>query len=192
MADKFGFGGVSMIVKKLGHWPGQQYSVLGPRIVVPGLNTDTTYDTEYQYGFGEIVKVLEYKEGAYQFRPMITEDTAAKCAVIMRDIVGASVTTGGPIPYGKSNVPVSLFLLSDEQYALIPVPCALATSVAVGGTPYIGLGTNGTTAGSVYGAAQGASGVDSIVLTGWEFKTLTYKPSDTSALAVIIGKKLDI
>jgi hypothetical protein len=192
MADKFGFGKVSMLVKGIGQWPGQQYSVLGVRKVVPGLNTNTTYDTEYQYGFGEIVKVLEYKDGAYHFRPMITGDSAASCAVIMRDIVGGQSVAAGPIPYGKSNVPVSLFLLSADQYGSICVPCASITSIAVGGTPYIGLGTGTTTAGSVYGAAQGDAGVDSIALTGWEFKELPHKPSDTTAYAAIIGKKLDI
>ena len=193
MADKFGFGNVSPIVKSIGHFPGQQYSVLGPRLVVPGLNTDSSYDTEYQYGFGEIVKILNYKEGAYQFRPMITGDNATMLAVIMRDMVGGvSPLTEGPIPYGKSNVPVSLYLLSEEQHSAISVPCASITAIAVGGTPYVGLGTNGTVAGSVYGAAQGIAGADSVALTGFEFKTLPYKPSDTSAYAVIIGKKLDI
>lgn len=192
MADKFGFGNGSAIVKRLGHFPGQQYGALGTRLVVPGLNTDSTYDTEYQYGFGEIVKVLEGKDGAYQYRPMITADNANKLAVIMRDIVGGSVLEDGPIAYGKRNVPVSLWLLEEEQYGAIAVPCAAIASVAVGGTPYVGLGTNGTTAGSVYGAAQGIAGADSVALTGFEFKTLPYQPSDTAAYAVIIGKKLDI
>ena len=192
MADKFGFGNGSVIVKSLGHFPGQQYSTLGPRLVVPGLNTNSTYDTEWQYGFGEIVKVLDYKDGAYQFRPMITGDNANQLAVIMRDIVGGSSVEAGPIPYGKSNVPVSLYLLSEEQHGAIAVPCAAIASVAVGGTPYVGLGTNDTVAGSVYGAAQGGGGADSVALTGYEFKTLPYKPSDTDAYAVIIGKKLDI
>lgn len=192
MADKFGFGNGSAIVKRMGHFPGQQYGALDTRLVVPGLNTNATYDTEYQYGFGEIVKVLDGKDGAYQFRPMITADTATKLAVIMRDIVGGNLLQDGPIPYGKSNVPVSLWLLEEEQYGAIAVPCAAIASVAVGGTPYVGLGTNGTTAGSVYGAAQGVGGADSVALTGFEFKTLPYKPSDTAAYAVIIGKKLDI
>jgi len=192
MADKFGLGSGSMIVKRNGHFPGQQYSVLGGRLVIPGLNTHSTYDTEWQYGFGEIVKILDYKDGAYQFRPMITGDDATQLAVIMRDIVGGATVTDGPIPYGKSNVPVSLYLLSEEQHGAMTVPCAAIASVAVGGTPYVGLGTNGTTAGSVYGAAQGSGGADSVALTGYEFKTLPFQPSDTSAYAVVIGKKLDI
>lgn len=193
MADKFGFGKGSAIVKRNGHFPGQQYGALGPRIVVPGLNTNSTYDTEWQYGFGEIVKILDFKDGAYQFRPMITGDNATQLAVIMRDTVGGvSPLEQGPIPYGKSNVPVSLYLLSEEQHGPIAVPCAAIASVAVGGTPYVGLGTNGTVAGSVYGAAQGGGGADSVALTGYEFKSLPYKPSDTNAYAVIIGKKLDI
>lgn len=192
MADKFGFGNGSAIVKRLGHFPGQQYGALGGRLVVPAMNTNSTYDTEHQYGFGQIVKVLDFKEGAYQFRPMITSDNATKLAVIMRDIVGGNLLQDGPIPYGKSNVPVSLWLLEEEQYGSIAVPCAAIASVAVGGTPYVGLGTNGTVSGSVYGAAQGVGGADSVALTGFEFKTLPYQPSDTAAYAVIIGKKLDI
>ena len=192
MADKFGFGSGSMIVKRNGHFPGQVEGVLGQKLAVPGLNTHSTYDTEWQYGFGETVKILDFKEGAYQFRPMITGDNATQLAVIMRDTVGGVSIQDGPIPYGKSNVPVSLFLLSEENHWTITVPCAAIASVAVGGTPYVGLGTNGTTAGSYYGAAQGGGGADSVALTGYEFKTLPFKPSDTNAYAVKIGKKLDI
>jgi len=192
MADKFGMGGVSPILKGNGHFPGQQIKVLGPRLVIPGLNTHSSYDTEYQYAFGEIVKILDSKDGVYQFRPMITADNANSLAVIMRDTVGQSTLEDGLIAYGKRNVATSLFLLSSDQHGSIAVPCASATSVAVGGTPYVGLGTNGTVAGAVYGAAQGSGGADSVALTGYEFKGLPYAPSTTTALAVEIGKKLDV
>lgn len=187
MADKFGLGKPSAIVKSKGHFPGQQYGVLTSREVVPGVPV-----ANFNYGFGEIVKIVDNYNGAYSFRALKANDTKAALAVVMRDIVGGKSYDDNVISNAKSNVAVSLWLLSDEQYGAIAVPCASITSVTVGGAVYIGLGTGTTVAGAVYGAAQGASGADSVELTGYTFRELPFQPSDTNAYAVIIGKKLDI
>lgn len=187
MADKFGLGLPSAIVKSKGHFPGQQYGVLATRLVVPGLPA-----SNYAYGFGEIVKIVDDKDGAYTFRAVTADDTTVALAVVMRDIVGGTVYDENVVSKAKSNVAASLFLLNEEQYGAIAVPCASTTSVVVGGAVYVGLGTGTTVAGSTYGAAQGAAGVDSVALTGYTFRELPYKPSDTNAYAVIIGRKLDI
>ena len=187
MADKFGFGAVSPILKSLGHYPGQQYSTLATRIVVPGLETTNDY-ANYVFTFGEIVK-FSYREGVYIVRPIADGDTtSASTAVIMRDVVGGTSYNEDIIVGPKRTVPFSLFVLNKEQYGAIAVVCSGTASVAVGGTPYIGLGTGTTVAGTVYGAAQGAAGIDTLALTGFEFKTLPYEPSSTSAKAVIIGR----
>lgn len=187
MADKFGLGKPSAIVKSKGHFPGQQYGTLATRLVVPGVPV-----ANFNYGFGEIVKIVDNHEGTYSFRALTTDDTAVSLAVVMRDIVGGTAYDENVISKAKPNVAVSLWLLSEEQYGAIAVPCASITSVTVGGSVFVGLGTNGTVAGAVYGAAQGAAGVDSVALTGYTFRELPYQPSDTNAYAVIIGKKLDI
>lgn len=187
MADKFGLGKPSAIVKSIGNFPGQQYGVLTTRAVVPGVPV-----ANFNYGFGEIVKIVDNHEGTYSFRALTTDDTKASLAVVMRDIVGGTSYNENVISKAKTNVAVSLWLLSDEQYGAIAVPCASITSVTVGGSVFVGLGTGSTVAGAVYGVAQGASGVDSVALTGFTFKELPYQPSDTNAYAVIIGKKLDI
>lgn len=187
MADKFGFGAVSPILKSLGHYPGQQYSALATRIVVPGLETTNDY-ANYVFTFGEIIKFY-YREATYRVRPIASTDADTNnIAVIMRDVVGGTSYNEDIIVGPKRNVPFSLFVLNKEQYGAIAVVCSGTASVAVGGTPYIGLGTNGTVAGTVYGAAQGAAGADSLALTGWEFKTLPYEPSSTTAKAVVIGR----
>lgn len=184
MADKFGLGKPSTIVKALGHFPGQIYSVLGPTLQVPGVPASA-----YAYGFGEIVKIVDNHEGAYSFRAVTTSDTAVALAVVKRDQVGGTDPEANVISKAKSHLGVSLFLLSEEQHASIAVPCGSATSVAVGSQVYVGLGTNGKVAGSTYGASDSTH---TLTLTGYEFKTLPFKPSDTDALVVIIGKKLDI
>lgn len=184
MADKFGFGLPSMIVKSKGHFPGQQYSVLGPRLVVPGVPA-----SGYAYGFGEIVKIADNHEGAYSFRAVTTSDTAVALAVVMRDIAGGIAYDDNVVEKAKSQVAVSLFLLNEEQHGAIVVPCGASASIVVGGAVHIGLGTGGKVAGAVYGASDSTH---TVALTGYEFKTLPFAPSDTSALAVAIGKKLDI
>ena len=184
MADKFGFGRPSAIVKSLGHFPGQQYSALGPALVIPGIPA-----SGYAYGFGEIVKIVDNHEGTYSFRAVTTSDTAVALAVVKRDIVGGNDPEAEVIAKAKSHVAVSLFLLSEEQHASITVPCGASASIAVGSAVHIGLGTGGKVAGAVYGASDSTH---TVALTGFEFKTLPFKPSETNALAVVIGKKLDI
>lgn len=184
MADKFGFGKPSAIVKALGHFPGQVYSVLGPQLIVPGVPA-----SGYAYGFGEIIKIADNHEGTYSFRAVTTSDTTVALAVVKRDMVGGNDPDENVISKAKSHVAVSLFLLSEEQHGSIAVPCGASASIAVGGAVHLGLGTGGKVAGAVYGASDT---VNTVAITGYEFKTLPYKPSDTDALAVVIGKKLDI
>ena len=54
MADKFGFGKPSAIVKVI-HFPGQVYSVLGPQLIVPG----QFHRSGYAYGGNPKVKLLK-------------------------------------------------------------------------------------------------------------------------------------
>lgn len=188
MADKFGFGGVSPILKSKGHYPGQQYSAIGERLVIPGLSTSSDF-LNYDFTFGEIVKVHRYDTPAYEIAPIDDSvDAVANLAVIMRDVVGGTAYNEDIIPRPKRNVPLSLFLLNPEQYGSIAVVCSDDAGLLVNGTPHLGLGTGGTVAGTVYGAPQGALGVDTLEMEGWEFKTLAYEPSLTRAKAVIIGR----
>ena len=192
MKDKFGFGIPSAVVKELGHFPGQQYSVLGPRKVVPGLSTLNDF-ANHDFTFGEIVKINSYEEGAYIVRPIDDADTDVEnIAVIMRDIVGGVAYNEAIVKGPKKNVPFSLFLLNDDQYADVVVPVAELVGhvgIVVGGEVFIGKGA-GTVIGAVYGEEQGALGVDTLKLEGWEFKTLPFEPSSTDAKAVVIGRKV--
>lgn len=182
MADKFGFGAPKMQVGINQDYPGFQTSSLGTRLLPPGLPVDG-----FNYGFGEIVKIVANYEKAYSFRALTTADTAEALAVVFRDQVGGTVYNDEIISSAKRNVACSLWLLNEDQYGGVVVPAGEA--IADGGAIFVGLGTGGKVAGAVYATADGAH---TVALTGFVAVGNSYAPSTTSALAVKIAKKLDI
>lgn len=181
--DKFGFGSSLGIVKADGHLPGEVYGVLGTKIAVPALPDPA--ETDWQYGFGEIVAVTSDELGAYQIRPLADTDATlpSMLGVIQRDRVGGTDVTGGHINYAKPTVAVSLWLLDDIQLGKMTVAFKDSTSAVKGGQVYIGNG-DGTIAGAVYATA----GTGKVALTGWVFDGPEFAPTFTDAKAVAIGR----
>lgn len=183
-ASKFGFGGVGFQIKKGTVWPGEQKNWLGgERAVLPALFENTVND--YEYEFGEIVEIVDNTETNYIVKPIDGDTTAdSKLGVIMRTLTGAQNIRTGVVTNGIPSVAIEVWLL-EENLGGIGVPFkGDVEDVEINGQVFVGNGTNGTVAGTTYGAAV----TGGTIATNLVFKNVPKAPSTTEALAVLVGK----
>lgn len=163
--------------------PGQYVIAHGVQYGEGAFDADATNDVE----FGEPVEITVSNERATGIKRVTSNITSATLAFVLRDIVGVRTIQAGVAEAPNKLVPASVVKASAPSGWAIAVPLAASQIPAVGGTVYIGKGTNSTVAGAVYATAQGNGGADSID-SGWKFASLKYKPTSSSGEVAWITK----
>lgn len=165
------------------HLPGSYFTAYGIQYGAGAVNI-SSQTTEP----GEIVEISKSTDKGYIVKRATASITAATAAIVLRDVMGVNTIEAGIFQEYAAGKIMTVVPVSAPQGWSIVVPVLDDETPVVGNTVYVGLGTNGTTLGAIYDAAQGVDGVDSIALTGWTFATTKFQPTTSDSYAVVIQK----
>lgn len=163
--------------------PGTYVSAHGVQYGEGAFDNDATNDFE----FGEPVEITGQNQKGIGVKRATSSLVAGTLAFVIRDIVGVGSIDTKIAEGPRAGVPFTVVKASTPNSWDFVVPLVAGVTPAVGGTVYIGLGTNGTVLGGVYATAQGSSGVDSID-SGLKFKSLKFTPTSSASICAWIGK----
>jgi hypothetical protein len=185
MARIFVYGRLNKIATIPGanHLPGSYFTAYGIQYGAGAFNL-----TANNMEPGEVVEIVSSTNKGYNVRRAAATTTAANAAIILRDVMGVRTIQEGVFEDYVPGTPMTCIPVSAPAGWSVVVP-VVAGEVPVVGTPvFVGLGTGGTVAGGVYDAAQGAGGVDSVQLTDWVFQSVSFRPTASNSIAVVIAK----
>lgn len=185
MARLFTYGRLNKYATKPGtnHLPGTYFTAYGIQKGAAAVNIsgETTEP-------GEIVEIVKSTEKSYIVKRATSSLTAAKAAIVLRDVMGVNIIQAGVFEEYAAGKIMTVVPASVSDGWSVSVPIVAGQTPAVGGKVYVGLGTNGTVLGGIYAAAQGSSGVDSIELTNWTFGSTKFTPTKSASIAAVIQK----
>lgn len=163
--------------------PGTYVTAQGVQYGEGAFDADATNDLD----FGEPVEITAQTAKGIGVKRATSSLTAATLAFVIRDIVGVRTIQAGIAEKPSNDQGFTVVKASNPNSWDFVVPLVAGVTPAVGGTVYIGLGTNGTVLGGVYATAQGAGGADSID-SGLIFKSLKFTPTSSTGICAWIGK----
>lgn len=185
MARLFTYGKLKRVATQPGtnHLPGTYYTAYGVQYGAGAYN-----NTSNNIEPGEVVEIDQSTDKGYDVKRATSSLTAATAAIVLRDIMGVRAIEEGVFEDYVQGTAFTVVPASAPQGWSIVVPVVDDETPAVGGTVYVGLGTNDSVAGAIYASEQGVDGVDSIELTGWTFATTKFLPTGSTSYAVTIQK----
>lgn len=185
MGRLYTYGILNRVINKPGvhALPGTYVAAHGVQYGQGAFDADATNDVE----FGEPVEITVENQKGIGVKRATSSLTAATLAFVIRDVVGVRSMDTKIAEKPSANLPFTVVKASAGAGWDFVVPLVAGVTPAVGGTVYIGLGTNGTVLGGVYATAQGSSGVDSID-SGLKFKSLKFTPTSSTGICAWIGK----
>jgi len=177
--------GLPRVVKQIAFLPGRQTHMFGPRYHDVGKILPDSADDGYLVEFGEFVEIVGRDAKTLIVDEVDANTVKGDLAFVVRDIVGAQTLGQGIVEGPKANVPMTLAIQTAGQKGKYVAILGSGTP-SVGGTVYVGRGTNDTVAGVVYTEEQGVEGIDSIA-TDWVFASPRFAPiSANDEYAVMI------
>lgn len=163
--------------------PGTYVTAQGVQYGQGAFDADSTNDLE----FGEPVEITAENAKGIGVKRVTSSITSSTLAFVIRDIVGVRTIASGVAEKPSNDQNMSVVKASTPNTWDFVVPLAASQTPSVGGTVYIGKGTNGTVAGAVYASAQGSGGADSID-SGLKFKSVKFSPTSSAGICAWIGK----
>jgi len=159
--------------------PGRFATVWGVNLNAPAVNPDGI-DIEY----GKIVGLTQSGLGSNAYTVADVTAQTTSFGVIVRTTDGGIGMEDEWISKPRTNTPLSVYSLTDNNNYIIAVPVLTGHSPAVGGQVYVN--HEATTVGSV----ETADDAGSVALTGWVYASTAYQPTAGSGKAVLIQRTL--
>lgn len=175
----FTYGKPKMVIQQNLWLPGRFSIVWGVNLNAPAVNKD---DIDIEYG-----KIVQLNQTGVDSNSYAIEDVSGsttRFGVIVRTTDGGIGVEDEWISKPRTNTPLSVYSLTDNNNYVIAVPIMAGHSPSVGDQVYVN--HEGSTTGAVETDDDGGS----VALTGWTFASEAYQPTEGAGRAVLIQRKL--